>query len=139
MILHTIETNFERKNYCMKTFEKFLFVLGFAALAGTAVFADDLELEKTILIPEREIKSVNKSRSLDLLFIECNYSDGYIQLGIPEDVFAIVVSIEDEHSEVWSGVLTQDIPYSSIPYLYGEYVITCTTDNGDIYQSIIVF
>ncbi len=71
--------------------------------------------------------------------MECNYCQGYISLEIPFDIEAVEVTIEDNSMIVWSGVLTPDFPESDIPYLSGEFLITCTTDAGDVYQGILVF
>lgn len=122
-----------------KIFRKVLIVFS-AILLSFSVYADDntvKPVQSTILI--KGVKSTNQPRSLPLLYMECNYCQGYISLEIPSDIEAVEVAIEDYSMVVWSGVLTPDFPESDIPYLSGEFLITCTTDAGDVYQGILVF
>lgn len=123
----------------MKYLKFTLLISVLSSLLTFNAYADEPSLNQVTRLPRKEVASNQNPRSLPLLYMECNYCQGYISLEIPSDIEAVEVTIEDNSMVVWSGVLTPDFPESDIPYLSGEFLITCTTDAGDVYQGILVF
>lgn len=123
----------------MKVLKFTLLISVLSSLLTFNAYADEPSLKQVTRLPRKEVASNQNPRTLPLLYMECNYCQGYISLEIPSDIEAVEVAIEDNSMVVWSGVLTPDFPESDIPYLSGEFLITCTTDAGDVYQGILVF
>lgn len=123
----------------MKFLKFTLLISVLSSLLTFNAYADEPSLKQVTRLPRKEVASNQNPRTLPLLYMECNYCQGYISLEIPSDIEAVEVTIEDNSMVVWSGVLTPDFPESDIPYLSGEFLITCTTDAGDVYQGILVF
>lgn len=123
----------------MKFLKFTLLISVLSSLLTFNAYADEPSLNQVTRLPRKEVASNQNPRTLPLLYMECNYCQGYISLEIPFDIEAVEVTIEDNSMIVWSGVLTPDFPESDIPYLSGEFLITCTTDAGDVYQGILVF
>ena len=123
----------------MKFLKFTLLISVLSSLLTFNAYADEPSLNQVTRLPRKEVASNQNPRTLPLLYMECNYCQGYISLEIPSDIEAVEVTIEDNSMVVWSGVLTPDFPESDIPYLSGEFLITCTTDAGDVYQGILVF
>ncbi|MBR5844494.1 MAG: hypothetical protein IKY75_07965 [Bacteroidaceae bacterium] len=89
---------------------------------------------------DKQIASNNGSpRTLGDLFITCYYNNECIELEFPADVDFMEVTIGNENTTIWSGVVTADMPSCDIPYLVGDYVIACTTDNGTVYSGLLSF
>ena len=123
----------------MKFLKFTLLISVLSSLLTFNAYADEPSLNQVTRLPRKEVASNQNPRTLPLLYMECSYCQGYISLEIPSDIEAVEVAIEDNSMVVWSGVLTPDFPESDIPYLSGEFLITCTTDAGDVYQGILVF
>lgn len=123
----------------MKLLKISLLISVLGSLLSFNAFAEEPSLKQVTRLPRKEVASNQIPRTLPLLYIECNYCQGYISLEIPSDIDAVDVTIEDNLTTVWNGVLTPDFPESDIPYLSGEYLITCTTDAGDVYEGILNF
>lgn len=123
----------------MKVLKFTLLISVLSSLLTFNAYADEPSLNQVTRLPRKEVASNQNPRTLPLLYMECNYCQGYISLEIPSDIEAVEVAIEDNSMVMWSGVLTPDFPESDIPYLSGEFLITCTTDAGDVYQGILVF
>ena len=123
----------------MKVLKFTLLISVLSSLLTFNAYADEPSLNQVTRLPRKEVASNQNPRTLPLLYMECSYCQGYISLEIPSDIEAVEVAIEDNSMVMWSGVLTPDFPESDIPYLSGEFLITCTTDAGDVYQGILVF
>lgn len=70
-------------------------------------------------------------------YVECIYSAGNMQFTFPPEVTSMFVEISEGDVIVWQGIVTLDEPSIVIPTLYGEYVMTCITDEGTIYSGIL--
>lgn len=124
----------------MKNLIKLLLLAFTAISAPMIVLADDENndnLKRTTRLEKQIITQA--PRSLCPIYIDCFYTQDYIELSFPLDFDFIEISIEDENSIVWSGYVTADIPYCNIPHCVGEYLITCTTETGVIYQGVLYF
>ena len=116
------------------------FLLLLASLFTVGVRADEkskpIKTEKLILIEKEPDRA---PRTLGDLFITCYYNNECIELEFPADVDFMEVTIGNENTTIWSGVVTADMPSCDIPYLVGNYVIACTTDNGTVYSGLLSF
>lgn len=126
----------------MKRILNFLAIIALSLVTVQFVMADG----KTPTLPqktkrlEKQIPSNNGSpRTLGDLFITCYYNNECIELEFPADVDFMEVTIGNENTTIWSGVVTADMPSCDIPYLVGNYVIACTTDNGTVYSGLLSF
>lgn len=112
-------------------------------LINVNVMADDDNQNKpvnTSRIPKLEGVIVNAPRTLCMPYLDCTYNNEYIEFALPDDVnYAEVTLGTDETSTIWSGIITPDFPGCDIPLLKGEYVVTCTLDNGTAYQGVLTF
>ena len=126
----------------MKKIFNFLAIIALSLVTVQFVMADG----KTPTLPqktkrlEKQIPSNNGSpRTLGDLFITCYYNNECIEVEFPADVDFMEVTIGNENTTIWSGVVTADMPSCDIPYLVGNYVIACTTDNGTVYSGLLSF
>lgn len=126
----------------MKRILNFLAIIALSLVTVQFVMADG----KTPTLPqktkrlEKQIPSNNGSpRTLGDLFITCYYNNECIELEFPADVDFMEVAIGNENTTIWSGLVTADTPTCDIPYLVGNYVIACTTDNGTVYSGLLSF
>ena len=113
------------------------------AIAMTIVFlsvnADDTSNPKPVSSTRLKKTKVDTQtpRSLGDLFITCYYNNECLEVEFPADVDSMDITISDGAVTIWSGFVTADAPACDIPYLVGQYQITCTTDNGAVYQGIL--
>ena len=113
------------------------------AIAMTIVFlsvnADDTSNPKPVSSTRLKKTKVDTQtpRSLGDLFITCYYNNECLEVEFPADVNSMDITISDGAVTIWSGFVTADAPACDIPYLVGQYQITCTTDNGAVYQGIL--
>lgn len=124
----------------MKRILNFLAITALLIATTQVAFADGntTSLPKKPERLEKIIKSNNGSpRTLGDLFITCYYNNECIEVDFPADVDCMDITISDGAVAIWSGFVTADTPQCDIPYLVGQYQITCTTDNGAVYQGIL--
>lgn len=113
------------------------------AIAMTIVFlpvnADDTSNPKPVSSTrlKKTLVDTQTPRSLGDLFITCYYNNECLEVEFPADVDSMDITISDGAVTIWSGFVTADAPACDIPYLVGQYQITCTTDNGAVYQGIL--
>ena len=113
------------------------------AIAMTIVFlsvnADDTSNPKPVSSTrlKKTLVDTQTPRSLGDLFITCYYNNECLEVEFPADVESMDITISDGAVTIWSGFVTADAPACDIPYLVGQYQITCTTDNGAVYQGIL--
>ena len=88
---------------------------------------------------KKETVSSQRPRTLGDMFITCYYNNECIEVEFPADAECMEVTISNESVSVWSGIITCDAPTCDIPQLVGQYIITCTTDNGLVYQGLLSF
>ncbi|MBE6307584.1 MAG: hypothetical protein E7084_08030 [Bacteroidales bacterium] len=88
---------------------------------------------------KKETSSTNTPRTLGDLFITCYYNNEYLEVEVPADVEYMEVVVSNEVGTIWTGLVTPESAECDIPYLSGQYLITCTTDSGTIYQGILSF
>lgn len=118
------------------------FLLAIIAIASTFCVYAQKPIDpnpKSTAVLHKESVSVNTPRTLGDLFITCYYNNECIELEFPADVDFMEVTIGNENTTIWSGVVTADMPSCDIPYLVGNYVIACTTDNGTVYSGLLSF
>ena len=104
-----------------------------------SVNADDTSNPKPVSSTRLKKTKVDTQtpRSLGDLFITCYYNNECLEVEFPADVDSMDITISDGAVTIWSGFVTADAPACDIPYLVGQYQITCTTDNGAVYQGIL--
>lgn len=114
------------------------FSLLLASLFTFCLKADEspkpVKTEKLILIEKEPERA---PRTLGDLFVTCYYNNECLEVEFPADVDSMDITISDGAVTIWSGFVTADAPACDIPYLVGQYQITCTTDNGAVYQGIL--
>ena len=93
----------------------------------------------TTILVKTEISPTNRPRMSVLPYIECIYGLGYIEISCPAEVEQMEVYIGNKQSPVWTGILTAEENWAEIPYLSGEYTITCKISDNLIYQGTIAF
>ena len=93
--------------------------------------------KKTERLDRKILSDSNSPRILGDLFIACYYNKESIEIEFPADVDYMEVTIANGSVVLWSSIITSDTPSCDIPYLNGEYTITCTTDSGAVYQGIL--
>ncbi len=124
----------------MKSLTKILWAITLIAVSLT-VSADnetptlDGPVKSTLL--KKEKSNTEGPRTLGDLFVTCYYNNECIEVEFPADVDSMDITISDGAVTIWSGFVTADAPACDIPYLVGQYQITCTTDNGAVYQGIL--
>lgn len=126
----------------MKKILNFLAIIALSFATVQVVMADGNtpKLPQKTERLDKQIASNNGSpRTLGDLFITCHYNNECIELEFPADVDFMEVTIGNENTTIWSGVVTADMPSCDIPYLVGDYVIACTTDNGTVYSGLLSF
>lgn len=113
------------------------------AIAMTIVLlpanADDTSNAKPVSSTKlkKTVVDTQTPRTLGDLFVTCYYNNECIEVEFPADVDSMDITISDGAVAIWSGFVTADTPQCDIPYLVGQYQITCTTDNGAVYQGIL--
>ncbi len=64
------------------------------------------------------------------VYIICHYSVGQLSFDLPPYIEYIDITIGEETNPVWTGYADHENYSIDIPYLYGEYEITCVTDQN---------
>ncbi len=127
----------------MTKFFKYFILIVFSAASVLAAMADGNDVEKPkqpVRLTKKLLTDNGAPRTLDVPFLTCYYNNEYIEFALPDDVnYAEVTLGTDETTSIWSGIITPDFPGCDIPLLVGEYVITCTLDNGSAYQGVLAF
>lgn len=72
-------------------------------------------------------------------FIECRYGKGFIELGLPDGIEMVFVSLKQGGVSVWEGMAFSDDSWIEIPELKGQYVIECRTEDGRIFTGELYF
>lgn len=124
----------------MKRILNFLAIIALSIATTLIAFADGntTSLPKKTARLEKQVQSNNGSpRTLGDLFVTCYYNNECLEVEFPADVESMDITISDGAVTIWSGFVTADAPACDIPYLVGQYQITCTTDNGAVYQGIL--
>ncbi len=120
----------------MKTSFKILSLLFACAIFSSSIFADDNQetTSKTTILTQStpEFKDIPRMPSGD--YIICHYSEGYINIEIPENVESVDVVIKNNNIPIWNGMLTYDNNATEIPTLVGVYEIICITNDGTTYS-----
>lgn len=125
----------------MKNIFRFL-VLALSVILFTPNAFSDEEPDVSPVSTTRLERKILKDgpRTITLPYLDCTYNNEYIEFALPDDVnYAEVTLGTDETTSIWSGIITPDFPGCDIPLLVGEYVITCTLDNGSAYQGVLAF
>ena len=132
---------FEEKQQNSYSMKKLIFLI--LLLTSPFIFnvnAEDnnkpIKADRLILIEKEPAKA---PRTLGDMFITCYYNNECIEVEFPADAECMEVTISNESVSVWSGIITCDAPTCDIPQLVGQYIITCTTDNGLVYQGLLSF
>lgn len=73
------------------------------------------------------------------IFLECRYSAGHLAFTIPDDIEFISITIGEEESPVWTGIVTKQMPETDIPLLIGTFHISCRTDGNQIFYGELTF
>lgn len=89
---------------------------------------------KTIILRPKE--PAGRPNAPSRIQIECSYHDGSLEFSFPENVEAMMVSINNEEQNV-IGMVYRDSPIFELPPLSGTFEISCMTDDGRIYYGII--
>ena len=115
-------------------------LLAYFAFAPSA-FSDEKTDNSPTTTTKLEKKILqNGPRSGSIPYLDCIYNVGYLSLVLPDEFnFAEVTISANETSVVWTDIVTPDFSDCDIPVLSGQYEVTCTLDNGAIYQGIVVF
>lgn len=93
--------------------------------------------KQTIYLTKYRSNIPNAPRAPFLSQIKCFYTSEYIELEIPIGIEYVDVTIEDDGSIVWFGTLTPNDNIASIPLFDGEYEISCTTNDEQIFYGIL--
>lgn len=122
----------------MKTTLVFLTLL-FLSAPSIRCFAESVE-ETTensvvILTPVKP----KYPRAPSSIFLECRYSAGHLAFTIPDDVEFISITIGEEESPLWTGIVTKQMPETDIPLLIGTFPISCRTDGNQIFYGELTF
>lgn len=123
----------------MKTILALLTLL-FLSAPSIKCFAENIEeAEKNdpviILIPGKQ----KYPKAPSSIFLECRYSAGHLAFTIPDDVEFITITIGEEESPVWTGIVTKQMPETDIPLLIGTFHISCRTDGNQIFYGELTF
>ncbi|MDE6340959.1 MAG: hypothetical protein K2K93_01450 [Muribaculaceae bacterium] len=73
-----------------------------------------------------------------MLFVTCEYGDGYVSFTFPENVSTLTFRIYNDGEEI-SGMVTSDNTTAKIPSLHGVYNIECIDDGYRIYFGVLHF
>lgn len=109
------------------------------AFNATAQQNESIKPIKADRLVKVERENENAPRTLGNLFITCYYNNEYLEVEVPADAEYMEVVVSNEVGTIWTGLVTPESAECDIPYLSGQYLITCTTDSGTIYQGILSF
>lgn len=87
----------------------------------------------------REKSASGRPKAPARYFIECTYTIGYMEFTFPPKVSCMHVEICENETLIWEGFATPNSPAMEIPILYGEFYVTCTTDEGMEYGGAMFF
>lgn len=94
------------------------------------------EKKKIVLLPFKGLP--NRPNAPSRVYIECEYCAEYIEFTLPEGVTAISVVLTNG-DDTLMDVATVESPVIYLPTLYGEYEMTCTTDDGRDFYGTLYF
>lgn len=97
---------------------------------------NDSQETKTVLKPVKDPSRPNKPSNY---FIECRYGKGFIELGLPEGIEMVFLSIKQDGASMWEDMIFSDGSWIEIPELSGQYVIECRTEDGRIFTGELYF
>lgn len=124
----------------MKNFLRLIFLILLCSnfFATTAMADENREsVNKSAILVKQEPTPTNRPRTPSNSYILCLYSIEYIELEIPIGIEYVDVTIEDDGNIVWFGTLTPNDNIASIPLFDGEYEISCTTNDEQIFYGIL--
>lgn len=81
----------------------------------------------------------NKPQAPARYYVECIYSAGYMEFTFLPEITSMHIVLSNEDVPVWEGDITPESPSVAIPILYGEYEVTCVTDDGREFGGTIYF
>lgn len=123
----------------MKTIITLLTLL-FLSVSSVKCFAESIEettdSETDIVLVPGKYKYPKVPSNI---FLECRYSAGYLAFTIPDDVEFISITIGEEESPLWTGIVTKHNPGTAIPVLIGTFPISCRTDGNQIFYGELTF
>lgn len=83
--------------------------------------------------------TTNKPKAPARYYVECTYSIGYMEFTFLPEVTSMHIVLSNGEVSVWEGDVTPEAPSVAIPILYGEYEVTCITDDGREFGGTIYF
>lgn len=83
--------------------------------------------------------TTNKPKAPARYYVECTYSIGYMEFTFLPEVTSMHIVLSNGEVPVWEGDVTPGSPSVAIPILYGEYEVTCVTDDGREFGGTIYF
>lgn len=125
----------------MRNFFKLVVLVSTFSVALT-VMADDNTTTPSQPLPKREIKPINpgkhKAPSLVRLLFSYDVHEMYAVFTLPADVDYIDIEAQNLESHIiYVGGVWAENPVWNQELPTGEYIITCTADNGDVYEGYV--
>ncbi len=98
-----------------------------ASISGAAVAAQTRsDSRSSRLNPKHNGRPRMPSRD----YIDCTPGAGVISFEANFDFYAMTVIIGDEDAPILTASITPDDPTVEVGYLYGDYPVTCISDDG---------
>lgn len=125
----------------MKTLLRFTLVVLLLSFLSPSAKADEpaifTEADNVTILTAPTIK--RKPRAPSMIYVTCYYSVGHIAFTMPDDAQYMHITLEQDDSTVWTGVVFKNSPETDIPELIGEYTITCRTDGNQVFTGLLTF
>lgn len=93
-------------------------------------------LKDVILKPVKGIPK--RPNTPSRIYIECRYCPEYLEFSFPDGVTSLSVFLSNDDNSLMD-VASLESPIVYIPILYGEYGITCTTEDGREFYGTLYF
>ena len=115
-----------------------------AALAPAVADAAQTQTSQTQNAPSHRGRVFPKTNPVrpkmpSRFFIDCAYAGGVISFEANFDFDSMLVIIGEPEAPVFSADITPDDATVTVGYLYGEYTVTCITDDGREFSGSLYF
>ncbi len=93
--------------------------------------------KEKVIVPKHEDSSDKRPRLPGINYILCWISPTEIEVEVPEGVEYVDVELSSGDALVWTATVTEEDKRASLPGLYGEYILTCTTDGNHTFVATV--
>lgn len=125
----------------MKTIIRIFFFVLFPVLFCIDAFGEEKGVTNNgvekLLVPKKEDNSDKRPRMPGVAYLTCWLFPTQLTVEVPEGVEYVDVELSSGNVVVWTTTVTEDENSACLPGLYGEYILTCTTDGNHTYVAAV--